>query len=155
MQEVMTGDARPYGRREQTVPGLVQRLARQNAVVVTAALTEAGMADLTPRQALVLAGLWRGEHASALASRLGVARQTVGQSVAALEAAGYAARSDDREDRRVKLIRLTDRGRRAVRVVHAAALAEERRWGEALGGDRLEELRSMLAGLLSDEPGPA
>lgn len=137
-----------------TTPALVQRLARRNAAVLAGALTDAGLADLAPAQALLLPPLGRGERAAEVARRAGVSRQTVAQALAALEASGYVNRRADPADRRAKVVTLTERGRTAVRVIRATGVREQARWGRVLGADRLDELREALTALLDDPAEP-
>ena len=67
-----------------------------------------------------------------------------------LERDGYVERLPDPGDARAKLICLTRRGRAALRVMRATALAIEDEWETLLGPERLADFRETLALLLSD-----
>lgn len=132
-----------------TVPALVQMLAASGGPRLRAAFDAAGLDGLRPAQALALVPLVGGPlHASDLADRLGVSRQAVAQTIRVLEAHGYVERSRDNADARALLIALTPRGREALRVMRANALAVERDWEQVLGQQRLADLRETVALLL-------
>ncbi len=137
----------------RTTPALVQMLARSQATGLATRFAAAGHTDLRPGHAPLLVPLLAGgRHASDLAEELGVSRQAVAQTVAALEKGDYVERVTDPGDGRAKLIRLTPRGRSALRTMRATALAVEEQWRASLGEARLRELRTLLVMLLT-EPG--
>jgi DNA-binding MarR family transcriptional regulator len=137
---------------QPTVPALLQRVAASGGARLGAAFAAAGLDGIRPAQALALVPLMGGAlHASALADRLGVTRQAVAQAVRALERHGYVQRSPDDLDGRVLLIELTPRGREALRVMRANAVATERDWRDKLGNDRFNELRDALRILIVDD----
>jgi DNA-binding MarR family transcriptional regulator len=116
------------------------------------AFAEAGMHDIRPAHAATLVPLLAGPlHASAVAERLAVSRQAVAQAVRPLERQGYVTRAPDAADSRVLLIALTPRGRQALRIMRANALAVEHDWQLKLGEKRLNELRATLKLLLDAE----
>jgi DNA-binding MarR family transcriptional regulator len=88
-------------------------------------------------------------------SRAALTKQSVGEVADQLQQLGYVERVPDPDDRRAKLIRLTDRGRQA----HAAArhiLSDiERRWGQRHGDERIATLRTVLEDILLEEPSAA
>lgn len=108
------------------------------------------MPGLRPLHASLLIPLiGGGRHATDLAAVTGVTRQAVAQVVTVLERDGYVMRVADPGDARAKLICLTSRGRAALRVMRASALAVEDTWRQLLGADRLADFRDTLAILLS------
>ncbi|WP_019698931.1 MarR family winged helix-turn-helix transcriptional regulator, partial [Mycobacterium avium] len=120
-----------------------------------AAFAEAGLDGIRPAQSLALVPLAAGGlHASDLADRLRVSRQAVAQAVAALERHGYVTRTPDPADARARIIELTPRGRQALQVMRANAIAMEKRWRKVLGERRLTELRETLTVLLAAEREP-
>jgi DNA-binding MarR family transcriptional regulator len=144
----------PHAGWEPTVPALLQRVAATAAPRLRAAFAEAGLEGIRPAQAVALVPLVAGpKHASDLADRLKVSRQAVAQGVTALERHGYVTRVPDPADARAQLIELTDRGKQALRVMRSDALESERRWQQALGQQRLAELRDTLQTLLTAEAG--
>jgi DNA-binding MarR family transcriptional regulator len=134
----------------QTIPALVQLLARSGAERLRADFAVQGMAGLRPLHALLLIPLLGGgRHASDLAETLGVSRQAVAQVVTRLERDGYLQRISDPGDARAKLTCLTPRGRAALRTMRATALAVEDEWRERLGAEQLARFRETLIVLLS------
>lgn len=104
---------------------------------------------LLPLHASVLVPLLGGgRRAFDLADTLGVTRQAIAQVTSTLERNGYVERIPDRGDARAKLICLTARGRAALRVMRASALAAEDQWRDVLGAEQLIALREMLTTLL-------
>lgn len=144
---------RPPPPPSSAPPALVYRLARLNSLRLTELFVDNGMADLLPRHALQLFPLLLGGglRASDLATHLGVTRQAAAQVIGTLERAGYLTRIDDPGDRRAKLVCLTPRGRTATRVLHHSMQALERDWENALGPERMAELREMLTTLLNKQ----
>jgi len=141
------------GELGQTVPALVQLLARSGAERLRTDFAGQGMAGLRPLHALVLIPLLGGgRHASDLADTLGVSRQAVAQVVTRLERDGYLMRVTDPGDARAKLICLTSRGRAALRTMRTSALAVEDEWRQRLGPERLASFRDTLLALLTPAP---
>ena len=140
-------------REGQTVPALVQLLARSGAERLRGEFAAQDMGGLRPLHALLLVPLLGGgRHASDLAETLGVSRQAVAQVVTRLEQGGYLTRITDPGDARAKLVCLTPRGRAALRTMRATALAVEDEWRQRLGAERLAGFRDTLITLLSDVP---
>ena len=136
------------------MPALVNLVATSGAPRLRAAFAAAGLDGIRPGQAVALVPLAAGGlHASDLADRLNVSRQAVAQAVAALERHDYVVRGPHPSDGRARIIELTPRGRRALRVMRSNALDAEKRWRDALGEQRLGELRKTLLALLSTEAG--
>jgi DNA-binding MarR family transcriptional regulator len=137
----------------QTIPALVQLLARSGAERLRGEFAAQDMGGLRPLHALLLVPLLGGgRHASDLAETLGVSRQAVAQVVTRLELDGYLTRIADPGDARAKLVCLTPRGRAALRTMRATALAVEDEWRQRLGAERLAGFRDTLITLLSDAP---
>jgi DNA-binding MarR family transcriptional regulator len=137
---------------EPTVPALVSLVARSGAPGLRAAFAAAGLDGIRPAQAVALVPLAAGGlHASDLADQLRVSRQAVAQAVAALERHDYVVRGPHPSDARARVIELTPRGRKALRVMRSNALNVEKRWRDALGEKRFSELRDTLVELLSAE----
>jgi len=140
------------GEWKPTVPVLVNLVAASGAPHLRAAFAGAGLDGIRPAQSVALVPLAAGGlHASDLADRLRVSRQAVAQAVAGLERHGYVTRVPDPVDARARIIELTPRGRRALRVMRSSALDLEERWQRLLGKRRLVEFRETLQRLLSAE----
>ena len=136
------------------MPALVNLVAASGAPRLRAAFAAAGLDGIRPGQAVVLVPLAAGGlHASDLADRLRVSRQAVAQAVAALERHDYVVRRPHPSDARARIIELTPRGRRVLRVMRSTAVELEKRWRDILGENRFGELRQTLLALRSAETG--
>jgi len=134
----------------QTIPALVQLLARSGAERLRGEFAAQDMGGLRPLHALLLVPLLGGgRHASDLAETLGVSRQAVAQVVTRLELDGYLTRIADPGDARAKLVCLTPRGRAALRTMRASASTVEDEWRRRLGAEQLASFRDTLITLLS------
>jgi DNA-binding MarR family transcriptional regulator len=91
-----------------------------------------------------------------IAERMDVSQQAVSKTVAELERLGYVRRRPGRDDRRVRIVALTAKGRRVVddaREIRAQISAE---LAAGLGERRAERLRRLLAdGLVAVGAAPA
>lgn len=86
----------------------------------------------------------RGLRLTEIAERGNMTKQSAGEVVDDLVARGYVERIPDPDDRRAKLVRLTERGE-AAQAHGFHLLAEiEKRWGERYGAERIAGLRAML-----------
>jgi DNA-binding MarR family transcriptional regulator len=102
-------------------------------------------------------GLWRypgldGLRPSQLADRVGITKQSVNDLLGHLEGHGYLLRVPDAADGRVRVIRLTTKGRRLQQTIHAEAQAAQQGIAEILGPRRFAELFSSLE-VLTDQLG--
>lgn len=112
-------------------------------------LPEAGFPDIRPSHCT---GVFRvidpeGTRPSELARRAGITPQGMAEAVGYLESRGYVERISDPADRRVRIVRLTDRGQQAAAAAAAAFADIEAGWQDQLGENRMVELRQMLAEL--------
>ena len=80
---------------------------------------------------------------------LGFDRTTMVALVDQLEAAGYAVREKDPDDRRAYLVGLTDEGRALLPKLKVRAKAAEQRTLEPLTPDEREVFRELLAKLVT------
>lgn len=86
----------------------------------------------------------RGLRLTEIAERGNMTKQSAGEVVDYLVAQGYVRRVPDPDDRRAKLVRLTERGE-AAQAYGFRLLAEiEERWGERYGTERIAGLRAIL-----------
>jgi DNA-binding MarR family transcriptional regulator len=94
-----------------------------------------------------------GSRLTVLADRAGLTKQAIGELVDELERLGYVERATDPQDRRAKLIRLTERGA-AGQAAAARILADiERQWELHLGRDRITALRRTVEEIISLQRG--
>jgi len=120
-------------------------------------LEEAGYADIRPTHGCVFRFVRDdGMRLTELARLAGMTKQSVGELVDDLVDLGYVERIPDPEDRRAKLICLTDRGIEAQRVGFGLLADVEDRWAERFGTTRMKQLRKLLEEAVSeDTPGAA
>jgi DNA-binding MarR family transcriptional regulator len=130
------------------VAPLVMRLHAALAEVLHERLPEAGFPDVRPTHCQVLRGIEPGgSRLTDLAAAARMTKQSMGALVDHLEAAGYVERVQDRDDARVKAIRLTPRGRQAAEAIADIGAQIEAAWADKIGHKRLEQLREALAAI--------
>ena len=128
---------------------LLRVIYQHHSQAIESALRAAGFNDIAPSAGNVFPFMRpEGITISALAQLAGVRKQTMAQAVEQLERGGYVERRDNPDDRRSRLVFLTERGRSVTPVTHAAAAAVEQQWAGLIGTDELEHLRQELRGLL-------
>jgi DNA-binding MarR family transcriptional regulator len=86
-----------------------------------------------------------------IAERAKLTKQSVGEIVDDLVARGYAQRIPDPEDRRAKLVCLTERGEAAQAHGRRLFAKVEERWAERYGAERVAGLRELLEELAAAE----
>jgi len=86
-----------------------------------------------------------------LAERAKLTKQSVGEIVDDLVERGYAQRIPDPDDKRAKLICLTERGETAQAHGRKLFAKVERRWAERYGAERIAALREMLEEIAATE----
>jgi DNA-binding MarR family transcriptional regulator len=115
---------------------------------VFAALAEAGFEDITPAQARVFERIAPGgSRLTDLAEQAQITKQSAGFLVDQLERAGYVERARDPADARARLVRIAERGARAIPLADKAVAEVEAEWTAHLGERRTAELRSILTDL--------
>jgi DNA-binding MarR family transcriptional regulator len=85
-----------------------------------------------------------GSRLTDLAAAAGYTKQTVGEVTSELEQLGYVERVPDPEDKRAKIIRLTERGREAQTGGQRLIADVEAEWAERYGAERVAVLRELL-----------
>jgi DNA-binding MarR family transcriptional regulator len=117
---------------------------------IVARLREQGFDGLRRSHGYVVQRLIGGpQPVGALAADLGVTSQAVSGLVRELEDAGVVERTPGDDDRRVRVVALTPRGRAAVDAVRAARAAEGAELAAALGAERVEAARTFLVDVLA------
>ena len=115
-------------------------------------LEDAGYADIRPTHGCVFRFVRdEGMRLTELARLAGMTKQSVGELVDDLVDLGYVERIPDPEDRRAKLICLTDRGIEAQRVGFGLLGDIEDRWVERFGATRVKQLRKLLEEAVSED----
>ena len=112
------------------------------------ALAEAGFQDFTPAQARVFQRIAPGgSRLTDLAEQAQITKQSAGFLVDQLERAGYVERVPDPTDARARLVRVAERGARAIPLAAQAVADVEAEWTAHLGARRTAQLRSILTDL--------
>jgi DNA-binding MarR family transcriptional regulator len=138
--------------------GLLLRLLHQHwTAAVDAALDEAGFGDIRPPHANVFTFVpEQGIQVSELTRLAHVRKQTMAQAVEEMERLGYVERRPDPNDRRARLVFLTERGKAVSPIAVAAGRQVEAHWIELMGGRKVDTLRrsllSTLKSLTTDPP---
>jgi DNA-binding MarR family transcriptional regulator len=115
---------------------------------VFAALAEAGFDDITPAQARVFQRIAPGgSRLTDLAEQAQITKQSAGFLVDQLERAGYVERAPDPRDARARLVRIAERGARAIPLADKAVAEVEAEWTAHLGARRTAQLRGILTDL--------
>lgn len=130
--------------------GLLLRLVHQHwAQDVDAALETAGFGDIRPPHANVFTFVRpEGIQVSELTRLAHVRKQTMTQAVEELERLGYVERRPDPNDRRARLVFLTERGKGVRPVAMAAGRLVDQRWSDMAGPEEIEALKQALQTLL-------
>jgi DNA-binding MarR family transcriptional regulator len=114
------------------------------------AIEGVGIEDMrTPFGFVIRALADRDRTLTELADLLGVTKQAAIKVVDEMEARGFLERHPDPDDRRVKVLRLTDKGRRVRRTALAASRTMERELREEIGDAAVDGLRDGLDALLA------
>jgi DNA-binding MarR family transcriptional regulator len=110
-----------------------------------AAVAAAGVPDMRAPYGYVLRAVADGGLTlTELAERLAVTKQAAIKVVDEMEARGFVAREPAPDDRRAKLLRLTERGRRVRTAALAASEEMERELRADLGDADVEAMRRVL-----------
>lgn len=117
-----------------------------------AELGEGEFADIRPTHGCVFRFVkGNGMRLTDLAELANITKQSAGEIVDDLVARGYVQRVPDPEDRRAKLICLTERGEEAQRHGFGLFAEVEKRWMERYGREQIEALRATLEEIAARE----
>jgi DNA-binding MarR family transcriptional regulator len=115
-------------------------------------LAKGGYGDIRPTHGCVFRFVRdEGMRLTELAGNAGLTKQSCGELVDDLVELGYVERIPDPEDKRAKLIVLTERGQEAQSFGFQLFKELEERWAERFGLDRLEQLRDVLEDVAASE----
>jgi DNA-binding MarR family transcriptional regulator len=130
---------------------LLRLLYQQYSQDIEGTLREAGFGDIRPAHANVFPFVPpEGITVSGLAELARVRKQSMAEAVEQLERMGYVERRPNPQDRRARLVFLTQRGEAVKPVTHATAARVEERWADLTSPEELENLREMLLRLLTE-----
>ena len=108
------------------------------------ALARKGYPDIRPAHSPVFRFIGRGATAKDLAAAAGIRKQSMAYLIKDLLGKGYVSEVPDEHDRRAKRISLTAKGEKAHDALIACSLAEEENLEAMIGGEALEQLKSLL-----------
>lgn len=115
---------------------------------VFAAMAAAGFDDFTPAQARVFQRIApEGSRLTDLAEQAQITKQSAGFLVDQLERAGYVQRAPDPTDARARLVRVAERGAKAIPLAAQVVAEVEAEWTAHLGKQRMQQLRQVLTRL--------
>lgn len=127
------------------IGGLVSILGRELSRRVTRELAERGFADYRQTYQAVFQYLRpKGSRLTELAERALLTKQSMGETVDALERLGYVERVPDPSDGRATLIRRTARGREVNRIAAEVVSEAQREWAAIVGEERFVQALSVL-----------
>jgi DNA-binding MarR family transcriptional regulator len=140
-------------RQQPADLGILLGVAYQEFVrELHAAHAAAGFADLGRNDGVVFRSLAiRPMTVSDLAGRLEISKQGAAQIIDDMERRGYVERQPDPSDRRARLVRLSERGQRALANARRFHRDYERRLARAHGSDAVATLRAMLEAIAGSE----
>jgi DNA-binding MarR family transcriptional regulator len=108
-------------------------------------LEQTEFADIRPTHGCVFRFVKGGGlRLTILAEMAGMTKQSVGEIVDDLEVRGYVKRIPDPDDKRAKIICLTERGERAQATGLALFAKVEKQWAKRYGPERIAQVRELL-----------
>src|SRR5215203_3465066 len=93
----------------------------------------------------------QGLRLTEIAERANMTKQSIGEIVDDLAARGYVKRIPDPNERRAKLICLTEQGEEAQDFGLGLFAKVEKRWAERYGVERIAQLRELLEEIVAAE----
>lgn len=131
--------------------GLLLRLTYQQwTLAVDTRLAEEGFGDIRPHHANVFTFVPpEGIQVAELTKLAHMRKQSMTQTVEELEKLGYIERRPDPNDKRARLVFLTERGKGVKPVAIAAGQVVDRNWAELTSPGEIEALRASLQSILT------
>lgn len=134
------------------LPGLLDIVSEAFFAEFREELEQSEFGDIRPTHGCVFRYVQgQGLRLTDIAERAKLTKQSVGEIVDDLVERGYAQRIPDPEDRRAKLICLTEKGERAQ--AHGRRLFDkvEKRWAQRYGAERIAGLRELMEEIAADK----
>jgi DNA-binding MarR family transcriptional regulator len=130
------------------VAALLRRPAMLVRHEVMTNLREAGYVDVLPAHL----GVFQhpgpdGKRPGVLAVRTHASKQAMNHLLHQLQDGGYIVRESHPDDRRTRVVRLTDRGRAVMKVIRKTTEDLEEQWSQALGESTYDDLARALVKL--------
>jgi len=134
------------------LPGLMEVVEEALFADFRTELEAAGYGDIRPTHGCVFRFI-REEplRLTELATLAGTTKQSIGEVIDNLVQLGYVKRVPDPQDRRAKLICLTERGEEAQKTGGRLFTKVEQHWAERYGPDRIAQLRDLLEEIAATE----
>jgi len=150
----MTQRHDPPADRHVTLISLLRRTRHLMVGEVTKRLEASGFPDSPPSFHPIFENLDPdGTRLTVIAARAGLTHQAVGEVVAELERRGYVERRPDPDDRRARLVCLTDDGKALVRAAIGHITEIEAEWAARWRAGGLSgDVRAGLAAALGSRP---
>lgn len=127
------------------LPGLLDIVSEAFFAEFRGELEQSEFGDIRPTHGCVFRHVQGdGLRLTDIAERAKLTKQSVGEIVDDLVARGYAKRIPDPEDRRAKLVCLTERGEAAQAHGRRLFAKVEKRWAGRYGAERIAALRELL-----------
>lgn len=134
------------------MPGLLDVASDALLAEFRAELEQTEYGDIRPTHGCVFRFVQgEGLRLTEIAERAKLTKQSVGEIVDDLVKRGYAQRVPDPDDRRAKLICLTERGEAAQAHGRKLFAKVEKRWADRYGADRIAGLRELLEEIVAAE----
>jgi DNA-binding MarR family transcriptional regulator len=134
------------------LPGLLDIASEALFADFRTELEQSEFGDIRPTHGCVFRFVGgEGLRLTDIAERAKLTKQSVGEIVDDLVERGYAQRIPDPDDRRAKLICLTERGEAAQAHGRKLFAKVEKRWAERYGAERMAALREMLEEVAATE----
>ncbi|HEV2790560.1 MAG TPA: MarR family transcriptional regulator [Solirubrobacterales bacterium] len=134
------------------LPGLLDVVSGALFAEFRSELEQSQFGDIRPTHGCVFRHV-RGDglRLTDIAERANMTKQSIGEIVDDLVAKGYVQRIPDPNDRRAKLVCLTERGEGAQGYGLSLFAKVEKRWAERYGADRISGLRELLEEIAAAE----
>jgi DNA-binding MarR family transcriptional regulator len=142
-------------RGQVPLPGLMEVVQDALFAEFRQELVASGYGDIRPTHGCVFRFI-REEplRLTELATLAGMTKQSTGEVIDNLVELGYVQRVPDPQDRRAKLLCLTERGEEAQKVGFGLFKRIEQRWAERYGPERFAQLRELLEEIaIAESPG--
>lgn len=134
------------------LPGLLDIASEALFAEFRVELEKSEYGDIRPTHGCVFRFVQdEGLRLTEIAERAKLTKQSVGEIVDDLVERGYAKRIPDPDDRRAKLICLTERGEAAQAHGRKLFAKVEKRWAERYGAERIAALRELLEEIAAAE----
>ena len=134
------------------LPGLLDIASEALLAEFREELEQTEFGDIRPTHGCVFRFVQgEGLRLTEIAERAKLTKQSVGEIVDDLVERGYAQRVPAPDDRRAKLICLTERGEAAQAHGRKLFAKVEKRWAERYGAERIEPLRELLEEIVAAE----